>query len=291
MKTFRPDVPLSRDEASRFLPSIIALMVYLTALTLAGSFTLHRAVTAGHISQTRSFSVQIPYTEGKTRAIAEKILAMVKDTPGVAEAEITDEKHIKEMVEPWLGKSAALSSLPLPAIIEAKVTESSAIDYGTLEHRLRAVAPGAQIDDHKLWVSQFSGFVRSVQWMLVCVAVMIMSSSAAAVIFACKTSLKIHRATVGLLHRLGAYDNYIANQFQYHAALLAMKGAFVGCGFAAGTVTILHLMAQHIDSPLFPTFTLSLSHWMIFLALPVLMTAIALASARLSVLATLKRMP
>ena len=130
-----------------------------------------------------------------------------------------------------------------------------------------------------------------VQWMLFIIAVMIMSASAAVVIFACKTSLKIHRSTVALLHRLGAYDEYIARQFQQHAALLALKGAFVGSGIAAGTMLMLHLMARHIESPLFPSFALGLSHWVILMSLPLLMSLIALASARMSVLATLKRMP
>jgi cell division transport system permease protein len=111
------------------------------------------------------------------------------------------------------------------------------------------------------------------------------------VIFACKTSLKIHRGTVSLLHRLGAYDGYIASQFQQHAALLALKGAFVGSGLAAGTMLVLHLMARNIDSPLFPSFGLSLDHWLILIALPVLMSLIALGSARLSVLGALRKMP
>jgi cell division transport system permease protein len=289
--SFHPDVPLSRDEASRFLPWIVALMVYLTALTLAGSFTLHHTVSAGHAAQVESFSVHLPHAGEKSQEIAEKALALVRNTPGVAEAEIVSSARIREMVEPWLGKSEALLSLPLPMIIEGRLESGSDASYDRLKARLQTIAPGADIDDHKQWLAQFTGFVHLVQWMLFAIAGLIMSASAAAVIFACKTSLKIHRGTVSLLHRLGAYDGYIASQFQHHAALLALKGAFVGSGLAAGTMLMLHLMAQHIDSPLFPSFALSPSHWVILLALPVLMSLIALASARMSVLSALQRMP
>jgi len=291
LEPFRPDVPLARDEASRFLPWIIALMVYLTALTLVGSFTLHHAVTADHTAQIESFSVHIPYAEGRNKKTAESALALVRDTPGVAQAQIVDMPHLKQMVEPWLGKSDALDTLPLPVIIEGKLISGAAPDYAALKTRLQAIAHGADVDDHKQWLAQFSGFVHLIQWMLLTIALLIMSASAAAVIFASKTSLKIHRATVALLHRLGAYDDYIARQFQHHAALLALKGAFVGSGFAAGTIVMLHVMAQHINSPLFPSFTLGIAHWIILLSLPALMSAIALASARVSVLTTLKRMP
>lgn len=291
LEKFRPDVPLSRDETSRFLPWIIALMVYLAALTLAGSFTLHRTVTAGHSAQVRSFSVHLPHNNDKAQETANKALAMVRATPGVAHAELVDMAHIKEMVEPWFGKSDALAGLPLPSIIEAKIAVGSQVDTAALRTQLATLSPGVDIDDHKQWIAQFSGFVHMVQWILFSIAFMIMSASAAVVIFACKTSLKIHRSTVALLHRLGAYDGYIASQFQKHAALLALKGAFVGSGLAAGTMLLLHMMAVHIDSPLFPSFSLSLSHWVILFALPLLMSVIALASARVSVLAALTRMP
>jgi cell division transport system permease protein len=291
LESFKPDVPLSRDETNRFLPWIIALMVYLTALTLTGSFTLHRAVAAGHAAQVESFSVHLPHTGEKPEEAAKKALALIRETPAVAEAELVDADRIREMVEPWLGKSEALKNLPLPMIIDARLVSGGSMDYAGLQARLQKIAPGADIDDHKQWIGQFSGFVRRVQWMLLGIAVMIMTASAASVIFACKTSLKIHRNSIALLHRLGAYDGYIASQFQQHAMLLALKGAFIGSGFAAGTMLVLHLMAVHIDSALFPSFSIGFSQWLILVSLPVLMSAIALASARFSVLMALHRMP
>lgn len=288
---FRPDIALSRDESSRFLPWIIALMVYLTVLTLTGSFTLHHTMMAGHNAQMQSFSVHIPKVSEKSDEAANKALAIVKDTPGVMEANILSIDRIRDLVEPWLGKSAALDSLPLPQVIEAKISPGSSIDYDALKTKLIAVVPGTDIDDHKQWITQFSNFIHIVQWILFAIAFLIISATAAVVIFACKTSLKIHRSTVNLLHRLGAMDSYIAGQFQHHAAYLALKGAFVGSGFAAGTILALHVMAKHLDSPLFPSFALSIDHWIILVSLPIFMSLLALMSARMSVLATLRKMP
>jgi len=291
LEGFRPDVPLSRDEASRFLPWIIALMVYLTALTLAGSFSLHRTVTAGHNAQIRSFSVNLPHMAAGSEETARKVLTLTQNTQGVTEATIINTGRIKEMVEPWLGKSEALNTLPLPVIIEAKFSPDAEIDFALLKSRIALLVPDADIDDHKQWLTQFSGFIHMVQWVLTVIALFIIATTATTVVFACKTSLKIHRNTVNLLHRLGAVDGYIASQFQQHAALLALKGAFVGSGFAAGTMLAIHLMARHIDSPLFPSFALLPSHWVILLTLPLIMSLLALFSARISVLATLRKMP
>jgi len=266
-------------------------MVYLAALTLTGGFTLHRTIMAGHTAQIESFSVHIPRVNEKTDEVAQKVLVLIKSTPAVDNATIISTGHIKEMVEPWLGKSDALSSLPLPAIIEATLVKGNTIDYGQLKSKIETIAPGATIDDHKQWMQQFSGFIHLIQWVLFAISLLIIAATAAVVIFACKTSLKIHRSTVNLLHRLGAMDAYIAGQFQQHAALLALKGAFIGSGFASGTLLALHLMARHINSPLFPSFTLNLGHWAILVLLPLLMSILALASARVSVLATLHKMP
>jgi cell division transport system permease protein len=291
LHAFRADIPLSRDEASRFLPWIIALMVYMAALTLVGSFTLHSTIATAHTAQVESFSVHVPRMADNNQETADKVLALIKHTPGVADASITSIKRVREMVEPWLGKSAALDSLPLPTIIEAKLTGGASIDYTQLKSRINTIAPGSDIDDHKQWLEAFTSYVHMVQLALLAVSFFIVAATAAMVIFACKTSLKIHRGTVNLLHRLGALDSYIAAQFQQHAALLALKGAFVGSGFAAGTLLGLHLMAQHIDSPLFPSFTLNFEHWAILFVLPAFMSALALAAARMSVLSALHKMP
>lgn len=289
-RKFHTDIALSRDEASRFLPWIIALMVYLAALVLAGSFTLSSTIKASHHAQTQSFSVHLPHPSDKDHDPSAKALDLVKTTSGVSDAEIISTERIEQMVEPWFGKGSALASLPLPVIIDAKIAPGATIDFDSLKSKLSLLVPGATIDDHKKWIVQFSSFVGVIQTTLLFIAVLIIASTACMVVFACKTSLKIHRGTVNLLHRLGALDNYIATQFQNHAAFLTLKGAFIGSGFASFTLLGLHAMAHRLDSPLFPAFTLSLMHWLILFTLPLIMSALALIVARLSVLDSLRRM-
>ncbi|HEU5046884.1 MAG TPA: hypothetical protein VFT64_03490 [Rickettsiales bacterium] len=287
----RADIALSRDEASRFLPWIIALMVYLAALVLAGSFTLSHTIAATDNAQVWSFSVNLPHIADKDHDPSAKVLALIRETGGVKSADILSTARMQKMVEPWFGKTDALGNLPLPTVIEAQLTPGVTLDYEALRARITALAPGATLDDHKKWMAQFSSFIGAVQTTLTIIAILIISTTASVVIFACKTSLKIHRGTVNLLHRLGAVDGYIASQFQNHAALLTLKGAFIGSGFAAITLLVLHFMAHHLDSPLFPSFSLSLFHWFILFALPLFMSMLALAAARMSVLRSLSRAP
>jgi cell division transport system permease protein len=288
---FKPDIALARDESSRFLPWIITLMVYLTALTLACGFTLHHTVVTSHDAQVESFSVHLPHQAEKADDITAKALATIKNASGVSSAYVMSPERIKEMVEPWLGKSDALLALPLPTIIEAKTIAGNPVDFIQLKIKLSSIAPGADIDNHKQWLEQFSNLVHLLQWILFSIAFFILFATSTIVVFACKTSLKIHRSTVNLLHRLGAFDSYIAHQFQHYSAVLAFKGAFIGSGLAAGTLLGIHLMARQINSPLFPSFHLLFQHWLIFFSLPLIMSFIALVSARFSVLATLRKLP
>lgn len=295
---FRPDFALSRDESGRFLPWIIALMVYLAALTLAGGITLNRTISVSSTIQDSSFSVHIPAKSGqkgetleKKNDVADKVLKALRETPGVTKAELMDYSRISKLVEPWLGKNAGLDNLPIPTIIEVETDKEFFKDDGSIEKKLKEIAPDSKLNDHKEWANQFSNFVEKIQLMLFAVSLLIMTSAAAVVVFASKMSLKIHRGTVALLHRLGAYDVYIAEQFQQHAALLTLKGAFVGSGLAAGTLIVLHIMAASIKSPLFPEFAMNFTHWGILFLLPFAMSFIALIFTRISVLASLLRIP
>jgi cell division transport system permease protein len=290
-RKLRTDIALSRDESSQFLPWIIALMVYLAALILTGSFTLSSTIKASHNAQMQSFSVHLPHTAANTQDTSDKVLDLVKGTPGVESAEIITPARIQEMVEPWFGKSGAITNLPLPVIIEAKIQKGQNVDYEALKSRIMLIVPNATLDDHKKWLGQFSAFVGIVQLTLLVITLFIIMTTACVVIFACKTSLKIHRGTVHLLHRLGALDSYIAGQFQSHAAFITLKGAFIGSGFASLTMMGLHQMAHQLGSPLFPSFTLSLGHWLILFSLPLVMSGLAFVAARVSVLSNLRRMP
>lgn len=288
---FRPDIALARDESGRFLPWIIALMVYLAALTLAGGITLNRTISVSSAVQGNGFSVHLPAKASQKNDNTDKVLALLRETTGVTKAERMDSARIAALVEPWLGKNTELDNLPIPTIIEVETDAQTFTGAEDLTKRLKEIAPDSNLNDHKEWANQFSDFVGKIQWMLFAVSLFIICTTASVVVFASKMSLKIHRGTVALLHRLGAYDSYIAKQFQEHAALLTLKGAFVGSGLAAGTLIILHIMAANIKSPLFPEFAMNFTHWGILFLLPFFMSFIALIFTRISVLNTLIRIP
>ena len=103
--------------------------------------------------------------------------------------------------------------------------------------------------------------------------------------------LAVHAAIINLLHVMGAKDAYIARQFQMQAMMLGIRGGIIGGAAAALVLLILTSMAAGIDVALLPSSPLSPSQWPMLIIVPVAAIVIAMATARVTVLRTLARMP
>ncbi|MGH6990556.1 MAG: cell division protein FtsX, partial [Stellaceae bacterium] len=56
----RYDIPFARDGSVRFLPWLIALMVYLAGLALSGTLAVDGALQRWNLSLTGTLTVEIP---------------------------------------------------------------------------------------------------------------------------------------------------------------------------------------------------------------------------------------
>ena len=81
------DLPLRGDATARFLPWIIAIMVYLAALTLTGAMVVGSAVSTWSAGLSGTVTVQIPPAEDgelATRARVETAVRLLRETAGIA---------------------------------------------------------------------------------------------------------------------------------------------------------------------------------------------------------------
>ena len=121
---FRPrsDLSLEQDAAKRFLPWLIALIVYLAALALAGLMVLSTAASGWDRGLTGTLTVQIPPAASKNgaadsnsgpkarvdkaridKARVDKALEVLRATPGVAHAKAVSREEMLAPPAPWLG--------------------------------------------------------------------------------------------------------------------------------------------------------------------------------------------
>ena len=84
----RSDLALQRDDASRFLPWILALQVYFAVIALAGLIGLQDAVERWRGGDFAVITVELP-ADATDAAVAAAIDVM-RRTPGVADARRRD---------------------------------------------------------------------------------------------------------------------------------------------------------------------------------------------------------
>src|SRR5208282_2407555 len=84
----RSDLPLAKDASSRFIPWIVALMIYLAALALAGALAANSAVERWSRNLLGSLTVEImppDDADPKVRHVrVESAVALLLGTPGIA---------------------------------------------------------------------------------------------------------------------------------------------------------------------------------------------------------------
>ena len=289
----RTDLPLDGDELSRYLPWLIAFMVYMATLALAGMLVLGALARYWDTDVSGTMTVQIPPT-GSTDEDDKRVRAAIEillGEPAIVHAEAITEGRLMALLEPWLGTSEAVAELPLPRLVDVEIEPGADFDMAGLSRRLAAAVPGATLDDHRIWLDRLVRLIRSVEALAAVVLALMGSATVGTVIFTTRTGLAIHSDVIEVLHLIGAHDGYIARQFAQRALTLGLRGGLIGLALAVPTLLAIGSLARRMEAGIMPNLTLAPAHWLAVAALPLLVAAIAMLTARLTVTRTLARMP
>jgi cell division transport system permease protein len=288
-------LPLHQDGSTRFLPWLIALMVFLAALSVGAAFALDAALERWDGGLRGTLTVQLPQPASGTKlapATLEAALAMLRAVPGVASAIPLDDAAEAALLQPWLGKDVQAVQLPLPVLVDLHLLPGAAIDGAMLGRQLDALVPGARVETHGAWLDRLFRIAGLIELGSAAIVVLIGSVAIVTVVFTTRTGLMIHAPIVNLLHLMGASDFYIARQFQWHAFRLGIRGGIIGLMPALLAFGALHLAAgENAGADLMPGFRLPIGAWVVAVALPLAMGLAGMATARITVLRALARMP
>jgi cell division transport system permease protein len=293
MRLLRSDLPLASDAASRFLPWIAGLMVYLAALALAAALAVDGVAERWHVGLAGSLTVQLEApSDGKPAsrvARRDQAVALLRAEPAVAAAEPIDDAAVRRLVAPWLGTSDIGDDLPLPDLIAVMLRPGANLDAAGLGQRLAAAVPGAAIDDHKQWLAGLLRLIDSVRLVAAIVLGLVVLAAIATVVFVTRTGLDVHRRVIDIVHLVGATDGYIAGQFQANALTLGLLGGIGGLALAGLTLVIVAALLSGIDENLLPPLSLAPGQWALLAALPLIAALLAMLTARWTVLGSLRR--
>ena len=293
----RLDIPLNQDGSVRFLPWLIALMVYLAGLALAGMLVLNGALAHWDRSLAGTLTVEIPPAEpGKGDGGLAAALQMLRATRGVVAAQALSDEATAKLIEPWLGSALTPDELALPRLVDLRIDPAAPPDLAALRSRLAAAAPGAVVDDHRRWLDRLASLVLSIEATALVVMTLIGTAAVSTVVFTTRAGLAVHHAVIEVLHLIGARDNYIAAQFQRQALDLGLRGGLIGLALTVATLLAVGragAAANLLGEPvrLLPALSLAPWHWSLLALLPPAAGVIAMLTARITVMRALARMP
>ena len=234
-----PIVP-ERSVAGRTLVLLIAIMTFLSGVTLGGVVLVQKSAIAWSSDVGREVTIQIRPMEGEVMdSNIRTAISLAEATPGVTEAHAMSLADSEKLLEPWLGTGLDLSQLEIPRLIVVELGDPKAVDLSLLERDLLNVK-GATLETHAAWRQQLNTMAGTLVLSGVLVLALIVLATVLAVIFATRGTMASNREIVDVLHFIGASNSFIAGEFQGRFLALGFRGGVVG---GLGAVLFFFLVA------------------------------------------------
>lgn len=274
------------------MPWVIAIMVTLTVIAAAGGLALSNLADSARAELSGAVTVQIvePLATERDRQAraAEAVLAQLPDVAGLR---LVPQSELDAMLDPWLGGAGGEEAVPVPALIDVELTgPASSDDVARVRQAVAGVAPAARVDAQSSWLGPVFAAIASLQWLAVALVVLLALTSAAAVWLAARSALGGNRGTIEIVHLLGGTDAQIARIFQRSVGFDAAAGGVVGLALGLVAVVVLGRQFAALGSGMVAGGGLAPVDWALIAAVPVVGVVIAMLTARLTVLAALRRM-
>ncbi|WP_375289118.1 cell division protein FtsX [Qipengyuania sp.] len=274
------------------MPWIIAIMVTLTVLAVGGALALANFATQARAGLEGGITVQIVEADRSERdAQARRAVRVLAAQPGVTGVRLVPEEEIADLVEPWLGEAADSEAITLPVLIDA--TLSGAADeaqFAKVRDVVRQAAPAARIGRQADWLGPVFGAVRAVRWLAFMLIVLLTIASAASVWLAARNALDANRETIEIVHHLGGNDGQIASIFQRSVLVDSMLGGAAGLVLGLATLLFVGGRLDNLGSGLVQGGSLLPIDWVLMALVPAFTAALAVFTARRTVLARLGAM-
>jgi len=276
------------------MPWVIAIMVALTTIAAAGGLALSNLADGARAELSGAATVQVvePLPAERDRQV-QAAQAALTSLGEVASVRVVPQDELDALIEPWLGDGggAAGDAVPVPALIDVELHgPADAQRLGVLRNALAAVAPSARVDAQSTWLAPVFSAIRSMQWLALALVVLLALTSSAAVWLASRSALGANRPTIEIVHLLGGSDAQIARIFQRSVGFDAAAGGAAGLALGMAAVIVLGRQFAALGSGMVAGGGLGLVDWLAIAAIPLAGVAIAMLTARWTVLTALRKM-
>jgi cell division transport system permease protein len=229
-----------RSVAGRTLVLLIAIMTFLSGVTLGGVVLVQKSAVAWSSDVGREVTIQIRPVEGEVMdSNIRTAIALAEATPGVTEAHALTLADSEKLLEPWLGAGLDLSQIDIPRLIVVELGDPKGVNMSMLSTNLQSIK-GASLETHAAWRQQLNTMAGTLVLSGVLVLALIVLATVLAVVFATRGTMASNREIVDVLHFIGASNSFIAGEFQGRFLSLGFRGGVVG---GLGAVLFFFLVA------------------------------------------------
>ncbi|NNC72294.1 MAG: cell division protein, partial [Sphingomonadaceae bacterium] len=184
---------LTEGRLSGPMPWVIAIMMFLTVLAAAGGLGLAHAARNVTDGIAQRVTVQIIEANPDEReAQTERAIEALGQLEGVSAIERVPDEEIDALLEPYIGVGGREEGIPVPALIDADLTEAAHDRLEAIEAGVRQVAPAARIDDHAQFLAPLTSLIGSLTWLALALVALTAAALGAAVILAVRSALNTH---------------------------------------------------------------------------------------------------
>ncbi len=288
---------MPRDStASRALVAVVAIMTFLSALTLGSVSLLRDTARNWDRAVEREATIQVRPIAGRDIEIElGRAAELARTIPGIAATRVLPAAESRALVEPWLG-ALSLEALPVPRMIVLTRT-GAPIDAAAFQTRLSERVPGARFDDHRAWTDRLATASQTAVTVGFSLLLLILAATGLSVAFATQSVMAIGRQTIEVLQIVGASRAFISSAIERHILQLAVPGALAGAGLAVMLLfglEVFHAGPQSAEgdmAALVGRFALSPAGYAGMAGLVVLVVALCVGATRLAVSRALDRQP
>ena len=241
-------LPLGQDPASRYLPWIIGLMIFLASLSITIGLSLNK-ISGSWVRELGNYlTVEVsPMPDDSSRQLTEieyKIHAAVQSFSRIGPVKsISANKVLGAISGVTLGEE---DMNILPNIYEIKLNDAPHGEVLMLKEKLHAISSDIRVDDHRQTRNTVGKIAKSIQVISISIVMLIILGAISIIAFTAQTSLIMHRDVIEILYLVGATPSYIAKQFQSHATSVGIKSFMINIVLGMGLVAAIKFFGSQI---------------------------------------------
>ncbi len=287
-----PVVPAG-SVTGRSLTLVVSIMCFLACLTVGAVYMINQSAAAWLRDIASEVTVQI---EAREKVDGERLVrdvsAFLAKQQGIKTVKPLSLEDSAALIEPWLGTSDGLRSLPVPRLIGIEVERASPPDFEALRQRLASEFKGVTLDDHRRWQAQIRTVTHSLGLAGLAILLLVGAATTAVIISATRSAMASNREIVEVLHLVGATDRFIAREFEKHFLRLGVRAGLVGALSAMGLFWLMPVGMEFLGGGavtmaelrrLFGAGVLDMSGYGVLSGVVVVIAALCMVTSRFSV--------